>query len=229
MLKQPWLEIAEYASLAGSVLGIIAAATSSQVIYAAAPLTLALALNLVNRKQSHQQTRQHIISVIADVHQVIQSLHQQVQTLPTQAIDLTEVEADIVALKAQLQALECADTVQIYHNNESQLASTNDSKEIPQQEIGSDNIALGSLTKILVIGVCREGCEAVNRIIEAEVTGIEFLQVDTDANALTQSSSAAKQLPIGQRLMRGLGAGGNPAIGQKAAEESREEIAKAIG
>jgi len=69
MLKQPWLEIAEYASLAGSALGIIAAATSSQVICAAAPLTLALSLNLVNRKQSHQQTRQHIISAIADVHQ----------------------------------------------------------------------------------------------------------------------------------------------------------------
>jgi len=83
MLKQPWLEIAEYASLAGSALGIIAAATSSQVICAAAPLTLALSLNLVNRKQSHQQTRQHIISAIADVHQVVQSLHQQHSSLST--------------------------------------------------------------------------------------------------------------------------------------------------
>lgn len=229
MLKQPWLEIAEYASLASSVLGIIAAAMSSQIVYAAAPLTLALSLNLVNRKQSHQQTRQHIISAIAEVHQVIQSLHQQVQTLPTQAINLTEIEADIAALKAQLQALECADTVQPSHNNESQLASINDSKEIPQQETRSDNIALGSLTKILVIGVCEGGCTAINRMMEAEVTGVEFLQVDTDAKALAQSSSAAKQLQLGQKLTRGLGAGGNPAIGQKAAEESREEIAKAIG
>jgi hypothetical protein len=83
MLKQPWLEIAEYASVAGSVLGIIASTTSSQVIYAAAPLILALSLNLVNRKQSHQQTRQHIISAIADVHQVVQSLHQQHSSLST--------------------------------------------------------------------------------------------------------------------------------------------------
>jgi fructose-1,6-bisphosphatase/sedoheptulose 1,7-bisphosphatase-like protein len=83
MLKQPWLEIAEYASLAGSALGIIAAATSSQVIYAAAPLTLALSLNLVNRKRSYHQTRQHIISAIADVHQVVQSLHQQHSSLST--------------------------------------------------------------------------------------------------------------------------------------------------
>jgi cell division protein FtsZ len=229
MLKQPWLEIAEYASLAGSVLGIIAAATSSQVIYAAAPLTLALSLNLVNRKQSHQQTRQHIISAIADVHQVIQSLHQQVQTLPTQAINLTEIEADIAALKAQLQALECADTVQPSHNNESQLASINDSKEIPQQEITSDNIALGSLAKILVIGVGGGGCKAINRMIEAEVTGVEFLQVDTNANALAQSSFVAKQLQIGQKLTRGLGGGEEPVVGQKAAEISRDEIANAIG
>ncbi len=229
MLKQPWLEIAEYASLAGSVLGIIAAATSSQVIYAAAPLTLALSLNLVNRKQSHQQTRQYIISAIADVHQVIQSLHQQVQTLPTQAINLTEIEADIAALKAQLQALECADTVQPSHNNESQLASINDSKEIPQQEITSDNIALGSLAKILVIGVGGGGCKAINRMIEAEVTGVEFLQVDTDASALAQSSFVAKQLQIGQKLTRGLGGGEEPVVGQKAAEISRDEIANAIG
>jgi len=229
MLKQPWLEIAEYASLAGSVLGIIAAATSSQVIYAAAPLTLALSLNLVNRKQSHQQTRQHIISAIADVHQVIQSLHQQVQTPPTQAINLTGLEAEIAALKAQLQALECAEIVQSSHNNDSHLAPINDSKKIPQQEIRSDNIGRGSLTRILVIGVGGGGCKAVNRMIEAEVTGVEFLQVDTDASALAQSSSTAKRLQIGQKLTRGLGGGEEPVVGQKAAEEAYEEIAKAIG
>jgi cell division protein FtsZ len=64
-------------------------------------------------------------------------------------------------------------------------------------------------------------------MISGGVSGIEFWAINTDSQALVQSS-APQRLQIGQKLTRGLGAGGNPAIGQKAAEESREEIARAL-
>jgi cell division protein FtsZ len=64
-------------------------------------------------------------------------------------------------------------------------------------------------------------------MVESEVSGVEFWAINTDAQALAQSK-AGQRLQIGQKLTRGLGAGGNPAIGQKAAEESRDEIAHAL-
>lgn len=85
----------------------------------------------------------------------------------------------------------------------------------------------GSVAKIKVIGVGGGGGNAVNRMIASEVAGVEFWSINTDAQALAQTS-ASKRLQMGQKLTRGLGAGGNPAIGQKAAEESREEIAQAL-
>ncbi|HEY9670242.1 MAG TPA: cell division protein FtsZ [Waterburya sp.] len=100
-------------------------------------------------------------------------------------------------------------------------------KGIPREETRSDNIVPGSVAKIKVIGVGGGGGNAVNRMIASEVTGVEFWSINTDAQALAQNS-AARRLQMGQKLTRGLGAGGNPAIGQKAAEESREEIAHAI-
>ncbi len=85
----------------------------------------------------------------------------------------------------------------------------------------------GSVAKIKVIGVGGGGGNAVNRMIASEVAGVEFWSINTDAQALAQAS-APKRLQMGQKLTRGLGAGGNPAIGQKAAEESRDEIAHAL-
>lgn len=84
-----------------------------------------------------------------------------------------------------------------------------------------------NIAKIKVIGVGGGGCNAVNRMISSGVSGIEFWTVNTDAQALGNVSTE-NALPIGQKLTRGLGAGGNPAIGQKAAEESRDEIAAAL-
>ncbi|HEY9609391.1 cell division protein FtsZ [Allocoleopsis sp.] len=100
-------------------------------------------------------------------------------------------------------------------------------KGIPREESRSDNIVPGSVAKIKVIGVGGGGGNAVNRMIASEVTGVEFWSINTDSQALAQNG-APKRLQMGQKLTRGLGAGGNPAIGQKAAEESREEIAHAI-
>ncbi|MBD0344860.1 MAG: cell division protein FtsZ [Coleofasciculus sp. Co-bin14] len=108
-----------------------------------------------------------------------------------------------------------------------QFGQTHDSKGIPKEETRSDNIVPGSVARIKVIGVGGGGGNAVNRMIASEVTGVEFWTINTDAQALAQNS-APRRLQLGQKLTRGLGAGGNPAIGQKAAEESRDEIANAI-
>ena len=84
-----------------------------------------------------------------------------------------------------------------------------------------------SVARIKVIGVGGGGCNAVNRMIDSGLAGIEFWTVNTDAQALTYSSTT-NTMQLGQKLTRGLGAGGNPSIGQKAAEESRDEIFQAL-
>ena len=83
------------------------------------------------------------------------------------------------------------------------------------------------LAKIKVIGVGGGGCNAVNRMIESGIEGVEFIVVNTDAQAL-QLSKASVKLQIGEKLTRGLGAGANPEIGKKAAEESRELLVNAL-
>ena len=83
------------------------------------------------------------------------------------------------------------------------------------------------LAKIKVIGVGGGGSNAVNRRIEHGVQGVEFIAVNTDAQALNLSLAETK-LQIGAKLTRGLGAGANPEIGKKAAEESKEQIAEAL-
>lgn len=114
-----------------------------------------------------------------------------------------------------------------FSNSGLQFSQPHDPKGIPREEPRSDNIVPGSVAKIKVIGVGGGGGNAVNRMIASEVAGVEFWSINTDAQALAQAS-ALKRLQMGQKLTRGLGAGGNPAIGQKAAEESRDEIAQAI-
>lgn len=79
------------------------------------------------------------------------------------------------------------------------------------------------LAQIKVIGVGGGGSNAVNRMIENGVKGVEFITVNTDAQALHLAKSEHR-LQIGDKLTRGLGAGANPEVGKKAAEESREMI-----
>lgn len=102
-----------------------------------------------------------------------------------------------------------------------------DPKTSIQLDARRSQIVPSSVARIKVIGVGGGGCNAVNRMINSGVTGIEFWAINTDSQALIQAA-APQQLQIGQKLTRGLGAGGNPAIGQKAAEESREDIAQAL-
>ena len=81
--------------------------------------------------------------------------------------------------------------------------------------------------KIKVIGVGGGGSNAVNRMIELALEGVDFISVNTDAQALT-TAKAPKRMQIGEKLTRGLGAGARPEIGEKAAMESREEILEAL-
>ncbi len=80
-----------------------------------------------------------------------------------------------------------------------------------------------SFARIKVVGVGGGGCNAVNRMIEEGLGGIEFITVNTDAQALLLSK-APTRVRVGEKVTRGLGAGGDPEMGRKAAEESAEEL-----
>ena len=79
---------------------------------------------------------------------------------------------------------------------------------------------------IKVVGVGGGGNNAVDRMIRSGLLGVEFISINTDKQALARTEAAVK-IQIGAELTRGLGAGANPDIGAKAAEESREQIAHA--
>ena len=87
----------------------------------------------------------------------------------------------------------------------------------------SSGIVPETLAKIKVVGVGGGGNNAVNRMIVAGLQGVDFISVNCDAQALLLSK-AQNRIQIGEKLTKGLGAGANPEIGQKAAEESREII-----
>lgn len=80
---------------------------------------------------------------------------------------------------------------------------------------------------IRVIGVGGGGCNAIDRMIESSVQGIEFITINTDHQAL-ERSKATYRVQIGEKITRGLGAGANPEIGEKAAAESKDDIASLI-
>jgi len=86
---------------------------------------------------------------------------------------------------------------------------------------------MNDLATIKVVGVGGGGNNAVNRMIEHGIEGVEFIAVNTDSQALELSKAEVK-LQIGEKLTRGLGAGANPDIGKKAAEESKEQLEGAL-
>ncbi len=106
-------------------------------------------------------------------------------------------------------------------NNQNQSAFRNRPAEPESNQLPE------SFARIKVIGVGGGGCNAVNRMIDEGVQGIEFITVNTDAQALLNAKSAIK-VRIGDQTTKGLGAGGNPEIGRKSAEESSEELYEAL-
>ncbi|MBR3704031.1 MAG: cell division protein FtsZ, partial [Oscillospiraceae bacterium] len=84
-----------------------------------------------------------------------------------------------------------------------------------------------NVVKIKVIGVGGGGNNVVNRMVKTGVNGVEFVAVNTDKQVLNDSSASYK-IQIGEKLTQGQGAGANPEVGRKSAEESRNQIAKAL-
>ncbi|MDY2890356.1 MAG: cell division protein FtsZ, partial [Succinivibrio sp.] len=84
-----------------------------------------------------------------------------------------------------------------------------------------------TFAQIKVIGVGGAGCNAINRMVQYGLRGVEFIAVNTDRQALYLSKSETK-IQIGEKLTRGLGAGADPEVGRKAADESREMLSEAI-
>src|SRR2546429_6847416 len=83
------------------------------------------------------------------------------------------------------------------------------------------------LAVIKVVGIGGGGCNAVNRMVDAGLKGVEFIAINTDAQALLQSDADVK-LDIGRTLTRGLGAGSDPELGRQAAEDHRDEIEEVL-
>ena len=86
---------------------------------------------------------------------------------------------------------------------------------------------LDGLPPIKVVGVGGGGCNAVNRMVQARIAGVQFVGINTDAQALMRCESEAR-IRIGDRITRGLGVGGDPERGRQAAEESRDELKDAL-
>ncbi len=103
--------------------------------------------------------------------------------------------------------------------------STEMKEDIPLLEIKTNDAE--SAAKIIVVGVGGAGNNAVNRMVEEQIDGVDFIGVNTDKQAL-QLCKAPMLLQIGEKLTKGLGAGAKPEIGEKAAEESAEEISTAL-
>ncbi len=96
-----------------------------------------------------------------------------------------------------------------------------------QASPSNPGIVPSQTARIEVIGVGGGGSNAVNRMITSDLQGLGYRVLNTDAQALLQSA-AQQRMQLGQKLTRGLGAGGNPVIGQKAAEESRAELQQSL-
>jgi cell division protein FtsZ len=87
--------------------------------------------------------------------------------------------------------------------------------------------AIETFAKILVVGVGGAGGAAINRMVDAGVSGVDFIAINTDAQAL-HHSKASRKIHIGKDATRGLGAGADPSVGQRAAEESKDEIRESL-
>ena len=107
------------------------------------------------------------------------------------------------------------------------LSSSGQPPVDPQPQQGSLQGGMDTLAQIKVIGVGGGGSNAVDRMIRSNIAGLEFITVNTDAQALMRSL-APTRIRMGDKATKGLGSGGDPSLGEKAAEESADDIADAL-
>ncbi len=99
---------------------------------------------------------------------------------------------------------------------------TDPESDLPRGGDGTNYVAM-----IRVVGVGGAGCNAINRMIEAGLRGVEFVAVNTDRQAL-EESEADVRIPVGMELTRGLGTGGDPGLGEQAVKESEDAVRRAL-
>ncbi len=107
------------------------------------------------------------------------------------------------------------------------LSSTGGSEPDPQAAAPRPQAGMDSLARIKVIGVGGGGSNAVDRMIRSNIAGLEFITVNTDAQALMRSL-APTRIRLGDKATKGLGSGGDPNLGEKAADENSEEMGDAL-
>ncbi len=112
-------------------------------------------------------------------------------------------------------------------NYEDRSFGDREPRELRPQQNYNDNIVSNGIPKIRVIGVGGAGNNAVNRMIDARITSAEYIAVNTDAQVLLCSQAPVK-IQIGVKRTRGLGAGADPEVGREAAEESKDQLSRAI-
>src|SRR5512137_1128978 len=110
-----------------------------------------------------------------------------------------------------------------FPNVNNRLGKHSPSIEHKEEHMDAKKSQAETFARIKVVGVGGGGCNAINRMIEEGIQGVEFISINTDAQAL-MLSNAATRVRIGNKLARGLGAGGDPEIGRKSAEESAEDL-----
>lgn len=154
---------------------------------------------------------------------------------PEETPKTTQSSEEIFQMLSQEQPTNSMPQVEITPNSEEVFFSPNNipsdiitpphfEEPITEPEQFSDIIAGGNLK---VLGIGGAGCNAINRMIEDNIAGVDFIAVNTDVQVLKKSLSK-KRIAIGTKITKGLGAGAKPEIGEKAAVESAEEIREAL-
>ncbi len=157
MKSTSWSEIAEYLSLAGSALGTVAAVATKQAVYAAAPMTLALGLNIVNRRQFQQQIDNNIQSGLAQTNQIVQALNKEVQTLPDINTQIKSLSQEFTSRPEKQEIEEYKLTVAQLADQVNAIVLRVERLSVPpdidlnriQEEISNINIQLDSIPRLL--------------------------------------------------------------------------------
>lgn len=149
-----------------------------------------------------------------------------VESVPRRVAQLEGIRLKLVALANKLASDDGRPPAR--NNRSKSTEHESNLSPVPQfQESETASVLRQDLAVIKVIGIGGGGVNAVNRMIEAGVRGVQFIALDTDTNSLLMSDADVK-LDVGRELTRGLGAGANPEVGKQAAEDHADEIEEVL-